>query len=104
MIKKRLVFFTLAFLLLSITFVSSASGLFGQHETCPRCGGTGRDPGTIFLTPCPTCDGDGEVGIFMDDEDTEDLLSFLLVGVIVVVVIAAAVAALAKKPIPKVKT
>ena len=104
MIRKELVFFTLVFLTLSIPFVSSASGFFGQHKTCPRCGGIGRDPITLFLTSCPTCGGDGEVGIFMDDEDTEDLLSFLLIGVIVVVVIAGVVVARPKKPTPEVKT
>ena len=87
-----LVFFTLVFLVLLFTFASSASGFLGQHRTCPRCGGIGRDPATLFLTPCPTCGGDGEVGIFMDDEDLEDGLSFLLVGVIVIVVIVGVVA------------
>jgi len=104
MIRKKLVLFVLVFLILSMSFTSSVFGFFGQHRTCPRCGGIGRDPATLFLTSCPTCGGDGEVGIFMDDEDTEDLLSFLLVGVIVVVVIAGVVTARPKKPTPEVKT
>jgi len=88
MISKRSVFLILVFLAFSISFVPSASGFFGQHRTCPRCGGIGRDPATLFLTPCPRCGGDGEVGIFMDDEDLEDGLSFLFVGVVVIVMIA----------------
>ena len=92
MIRKNLTLFTLVFLLLSTTIVSSVSGFFGQHRTCPRCGGLGRDPATLFLTSCPTCGGDGEVGIFMDDEDLEDGLSFLFVGVIVIAVIIGVVA------------
>jgi len=85
---KKLVFFTLVFLVLSISFTSSASGFLGQHRTCPRCGGIGRDPATLFLAPCPQCGGDGKVGIFMDDEDLEDGLSFLFVGVVVIAVVA----------------
>ena len=95
-IRKKLVFFALLFLVLSMSFASSASGFFGQHRTCPRCGGLGRDPATLFLTSCPTCGGDGEVGIFMDDEDLEDGLSFLFVGVIVIVVIAGVAGGLSK--------
>ena len=97
MIGKRLILFALLFLVLSITFTSSAYGLFGVHDTCTRCAGTGRDPGTIFLTPCPSCGGDGEVGILMDDEDTEDLLSFLFVGGIVILVIVGVVVTRPKK-------
>ena len=97
MIRKRLIVFTLLFLVLPVTFASSAYGLFGIHNTCPRCNGVGRDPGTLFLTSCPTCGGDGEVGILMDDEDTEDLFSFLLTGGIVVLVIVGAVVARPKK-------
>ena len=104
MIRKKLVFFALVFLVLSMSFASSASGFFGQHRTCPRCDGIGRDPATLFLTSCPTCGGDGEVGIFMDDEDIEDVLSFLFIGVIVIVVIAGVAVTVSKKPTPEVKT
>ena len=103
MIRKNLTLFTLVFLLLSTTIVSSVSGFFGQHRTCPRCGGIGRDPTTLFLTSCPTCGGDGEVGIFMDNEDIEDVLSFFFVGAIVIVVIVGVVAR-SKKPTPQVRT
>ena len=103
MIRKKLVFFTLIFLVLLINFTSSAYGFFGQHRTCPRCNGLGRDPATLFLTSCPTCGGDGEVGIFMDDEDLEDGLSFLFVGVIVIVLIVGVVKG-SKKPTIEVKT
>ena len=78
-------------LLLSLSLVPLAYGLFGKHKTCPRCGGTGRDPGTLFLTPCPTCGGDGEVGIFMDDEDLEDSVSFLSIAAIVILLIVGVV-------------
>lgn len=74
-------------LLLSLSLVPLACGLFGQHKTCPRCGGTGLDPATLFLTACPTCGGDGEVGIFMDDEDLEDSVSFLSIAAIVILLI-----------------
>lgn len=100
---KKLVFFTLVFLLLSGTLTSSTYGFFGQHRICPRCHGLGRDPATLFLTSCPTCGGDGEVGIFMDDEDLEDGLSFLFVGVIVILMIAGVVTT-SKKLITGVKT
>lgn len=96
MIRKKVGFFVLLFLVLSMSFASSVSGFFGQHKTCPRCGGIGRDPATLFLTSCPTCGGDGEVGIFMNDENLEDGLSFLLVGVIVIVVIAGVAGGLSK--------
>jgi len=96
MLSMRLVFFTFVFLVLLISFAPSASGFFGQHRTCPRCQGIGRDPATLFLTACPTCGGDGEVGIFMDDEKLEDGLSFLFAGVIVIVVIAAVASGLSK--------
>ena len=95
--SRKLVFFTLVFLMLSISFVSPASGLFGSHDTCPRCYGVGRDPATLFVSSCPRCGGDGEVGIFIDDEGLEDVLSFLLVGGIVIVAIAG-VASAASKP------
>lgn len=42
------------------------------------------------------CGGDGEVGIFMDDEDLEDTLSFLGVGVIVIAVIVGVAGAVIK--------
>ena len=91
MIKRKLVFFALVFLVLSVTFAPLSYGLFGLHKTCPRCGGTGRDPATLFLTSCPKCGGDGTIGIFMDDDDLEDTLSFIFVGFIIVVVIVGAV-------------
>lgn len=95
-IRKKLVLMILVFLMASIPFVSSASGFLGQHHTCPRCGGVGRDPATLFLTLCPMCGGDGEVGIFMNDEDLEDTLSFLGVGVIVIAVIVGVAGAVIK--------
>ena len=103
-IRKKLIFFTLVFLVLPIIIASPVSAFFGQHRTCPRCAGIGRDPATLFLFPCPTCGGDGEVGIFMDDEDIEDFLSFLLVGVIVVIVIVGVAVSVSRKPTPEVKT
>jgi uncharacterized protein (DUF983 family) len=83
--------FTLLFLILLIIAAPPVSALFGIHRTCPRCEGIGRDPGTLFLTSCPTCGGDGEVGVFVHDEDVEDVASFLLVGVIIILVIAGGV-------------
>ena len=83
---------TLVFLVLLITATPLVSALFGMHRTCPRCGGLGLDPANLFLTSCPTCGGDGEVGVFMDNEDVEDVTSFLLVGVIIILVIAGGVA------------
>jgi hypothetical protein len=80
---KKLAFLTLLFLVLLTTF-TSAYGFLGQHRTCPRCGGTGRDPYTLFLTPCPMCDGDGKIGIFINDEKLEDFISYLLIIIIIV--------------------
>lgn len=75
-------------MVLLLCFAPSAYGLFGKHKICPRCAGTGRDPGTLFLTACPMCGGDGEIGIFMNDEDLEDVVSYLsvvAVGIILIV-------------------
>ena len=92
-IKGKLTLCTLLFVMISLPFLSSAYSLLGQHDTCPRCHGTGRDPGVLFLTSCPTCGGDGEVGLLMDDEDLEDVLSFAGLGVIVIAVIVGLVSA-----------
>jgi len=88
---RKIVFFVLVFLVSSIIITPSAYGFFGIHKTCPRCSGIGRDPATLFLTSCPTCGGDGEVGVFMNDENLEDGLSFLGVGVIIIAIVVSAV-------------
>ncbi|MCX7914553.1 MAG: hypothetical protein N2511_08215 [Thermodesulfovibrionales bacterium] len=83
--SKKLALIIISFLVVSIS-VQSASGFFGQYRICPRCNGVGRDPATLFLTLCPKCGGDGIVGIFMDDEDLEDVLSFFGAGLFLTIV------------------
>ena len=77
-------------------FVYPALCLLGLHRTCPRCGGWGRDPATLGLTRCPMCGGDGEVGIFMNDEYLEDILSFIGLIVVIISVIVGAIQAIEK--------
>ena len=68
---KKIKMIILIAILLCITI--STSGCLGSHEVCPECAGAGRDPGTLYLTECEHCGGDGEVGLFMADEDAEDV-------------------------------
>ncbi len=77
------------------------SGCLGQHKTCPDCGGIGRNPGTLFFTECPTCGGDGEVGMIIPDEELEDILSYIAVIIIVVVFIVIIINEIAKYVKPK---
>lgn len=74
------------------------AAFLGIHKTCPRCDGTGRDPGTLLITSCPKCGGDGEVGLLMDDEGLEDMISFGLIAIIIVAVVGAILASAFKKP------
>jgi len=81
--KKNLVLLSTCIIFLTLLL----TGCLGSHQECPRCEGSGRDPGTFFFTECENCGGDGEVGLFMDDEGLEDLLSFVFVFVIIVLII-----------------
>ena len=69
---------------LLVIFVATmlTSGCLGYHGICPHCEGLGLDPDYIFFTECPVCGGDGEVGLFINNEHTEDILSYIVVFLI----------------------
>lgn len=81
--KRTIILLSTSIILLTMLL----SGCLGSHQECPRCEGSGRDPGTFFFTECENCDGDGEVGLFMDDEGLEDILSFVFIMIIIVLII-----------------
>ncbi|MEW5760152.1 MAG: zinc ribbon domain-containing protein [Candidatus Thermoplasmatota archaeon] len=83
--KEEIVPISITFCILSLLIFFS--GCLGEHNTCPHCDGTGRNPETLGVTSCPKCGGDGKVGLFLNDEGSEDLLSFLVVGILLIVVI-----------------
>ena len=72
------------------------SGCLGKHETCPHCGGLGLDPDYLFLRECPVCDGDGEVGLFIEDEKAEDIISYIILIILIASLIGAIVEGIAK--------
>lgn len=92
---KHIIFLIVIFILLF-----SLSGCLGNHETCSNCDGTGREVETLFLTECGTCGGDGEVGLFMNDEGTEDALSWILLLVIIIVVVVVIIIEVSKHSQP----
>jgi len=87
----------IGFIVIILLLAILTTGCLGKDEDCEDCGGTGGDPNTLFLMQCTTCDGDGKVGMFIDDEDFEDNLSYVIVFLIGVSIIASAIEKSRKK-------
>jgi hypothetical protein len=67
------------------------SGCLGEHQTCHECGGVGSWESSEEIVEfggyCDRCDGDGEIGLFINDEETEDTLSIALVIIIIMIIV-----------------